>query len=264
MNEDTTPGCSECGGIGFLILVESGRSRARPCACRAKVAVRPEPIAAFLEQARVPPRYRDCDFQNFDACGTGTQAVSLEAAKSLARRYADEYPLDERGGLMFMGPPGAGKTHLAVATLRQLAVEKGVESLFCDMQDLLRALRGSFDRASGTSEADLLKGVLATEVVVLDDLGGWRLSPWVEETLAHIVTTRYNARLATLVTTNYWDDPPGEGDTRLSDRIGPRVRSRLHEMCHLVRMEALDFRQTVHRADYHRPVQRAAPPRSGP
>jgi DNA replication protein DnaC len=149
-----------------------------------------------------------------------------------------------------MGPPGVGKTHLSVATLRRLAVEKGVSCLFCDVQDLLRSLQGTFDRQSGMSELELLQPVLQTEVVLLDDLGGRQFTPWVEETLSHIVTTRYNDGRSTLVTTNYLDAPPKKGDATLQDRIGARVYSRLREMCHLVLIEAEDFRQTVKSADF--------------
>jgi len=36
----------------------------------------------------------------------------------------------------------------------------------------------------------------------------------------------------------------------LGDRIGERMRSRLHEMCRIVRMEGQDFRQTLRSASF--------------
>jgi DNA replication protein DnaC len=245
-NEAEPVACVQCAGTGFLIVEAGGSSRARPCECR-RVGAGPRGIEVFLEAARIPRRYRDCEFQNFDAWGKHT--LALANAKSVAQRYTDEYPLNDRG-LLFMGPPGVGKTHLAVATLRRLMLEKGVPCLFCDVQDLLRQLQATFDQRSGMSQLDLLQPVLLTEVVLLDDLGGRQFSPWLEETLAHIVTTRYNEKRATLVTTNFLDEPPERGATKLEDRIGPRVRSRLHEMCHLVLVPADDFRQAVKRADH--------------
>lgn len=241
--------CPVCGGTGFAILLDGrGGSRARPCACRGAQGpgVAPE---AFLQAARVPARYRECEFDNY--ADYGEHAFVLANAKALAMRYAEEYPLNDRG-LMFMGPPGVGKTHLAVATLRRLMSDKAVPCLFCDVQDLLRQLQGTFDRHSGMSELDLLQPVLTTEVVLLDDLGGRQFTPWVEETLTHIITTRYNHHRATLVTTNYLDAPPRRDTQTLEDRIGPRIRSRLHEMCHIVLITAGDFRRQVKRADIHR------------
>jgi hypothetical protein len=48
------------------------------------------------------------------------------------------------------------------------------------------------------------------------------------------------------------DDPAGGRGPTLKDRIGPRVYSRLQEMCHVVKVEAQDFRQMIKRANHHR------------
>lgn len=247
MDEINEERCPDCRGTGFAIISVDGGTRARPCRCR-RPTRSASALETFLQKARVPRRYWECEFDNFDA--HGPHAFSLSNAKARAMRYAEEYPLDDRG-LLLMGPPGAGKTHLSVSTLRRLMVEKGVPCLFCDVQDLLRGLQSTFDRQSGLTELDLLQPLLTTEVVLLDDLGGRQFSPWVEETLAHIITKRYNDKKATLVTTNYLDQASKRQVPTLKDRIGPRVRSRLHEMCHLVLVEANDFRSEIKLADHH-------------
>ena len=85
----------------------------------------------------------------------------------------------------------------------------------------------------------MLRPVMEADLLVLDDLGAEKTSEWVEETLNLIVNTRYNERRATIFTSNYPDLPPDSSPAvvTLHDRIGFRMRSRLHEMCDFLDLE---------------------------
>jgi DNA replication protein DnaC len=69
----------------------------------------------------------------------------------------------------------------------------------------------------------------------------------VEETLNLIVNTRYNERRVTIFTSNYPDVPPDSTAdvVSLHDRIGFRMRSRLHEMCDFLDLEGADYRMLL-------------------
>ena len=76
-----------------------------PCECR----VSSRSPNWWMEQAQIPPRFRDCDFEHFMPMGN----PSLEMAKMKAQSFALQYPLVEKG-LLLLGNPGVGKTHLVV------------------------------------------------------------------------------------------------------------------------------------------------------
>ena len=73
----------------------------------------------LFDEARIPARYRRCDFDNFQVYPN----EKLTNAVSAVRRFADAFPNSPKG-LCLIGPHGIGKTHLAVAVLRELAEVK--------------------------------------------------------------------------------------------------------------------------------------------
>ncbi len=206
----------------------------------------------LLERARIPKRYEHCELANFEHEGSFR---GLSSAYMAACRFVEEFPL-ESAGLLFVGPIGVGKTHLAAGVLKALVADKGVHGLFYDYRELLKQIQNSWNPQVQASEMDVLRPVFEAEVLVLDELGAVRPSEWVMDTVSYILNKRYNDRRTTILTTNYADLPPGEGEgasgrsaaaraareETLGDRIGERMRSRLHEMCRIVPVNGEDFR----------------------
>src|SRR5438477_9238355 len=190
-----------------------------------------------LSDANVPRRYQHCTLANF-----GAYNESLERAVLQGRRVADAFPVVGRG-LFLEGQPGVGKTHLAVAVLKQIIQTTGARGLFYDTRDLLRIIRSTYDPSIRTTELEVLRPVMTADLLVLDDLGAEKTSEWVEETMNLIVNTRYNQRRLTFFTSNYEDIPDDTDPNSLLFRIGHRMRSRLHEMCDFIVMDGADYRQ---------------------
>src|SRR5215831_15477223 len=190
-----------------------------------------------LASANIPKRYQHCTLGNFTAYNE-----SLERAVANARRVADAFPNEQRG-LFLEGQPGVGKTHLAVAVLKQAIQTTGARGLFYDTRDLLKVIRSTYDPSTRTTELEILRPVMTAELLVLDDLGAEKTSEWVDETMNLIVNTRYNERRLTIFTSNYPDIPDDTDPQSLLFRIGARMRSRLHEMCEFVVLDAADYRE---------------------
>jgi len=251
--------CPHCEGTGWKPVETDGVRRVVRCECHED-----ERAMRLLQQARIPLRYEHCAFENFDIRkdrNTGQANPSLAAARLYAERFVDEYPTDF--GLLFLGPTGVGKTHLAVAVLRELVLRKGVECLFYDFRDLLKEIQDSYNPVSQTSELRVLQPVLDVEVLVLDELAAINPSDWVKETLAHIINSRYNQKKVTLITTTLpfaetagrtgVRKPSGEevpNVERSLGQLGVTLRSRLYEMCKLVEMQSDDYRKAIKQVGY--------------
>jgi DNA replication protein DnaC len=188
-----------------------------------------------LAEANIPKRYQHCTIDNFTAYNE-----SLQLAAEQARRLAATFPSGR--GLFLEGQPGVGKTHLAVAVLKEV-IQAGARGLFYDTRDLLRVIRSTYDPSIRTTELEILKPVMTAELLVLDDLGAEKTSEWVEETMNLIVNTRYNERRLTIFTSNYADIPDDTDPNALLFRIGHRMRSRLHEMCEFIVLDGADYRE---------------------
>jgi DNA replication protein DnaC len=224
--------CPHCDDTGWKPIEERGVRRVVRCDCwREQVG------QTRLADANIPKRYQHCTLGNFTAYNE-----SLEQAVSKARRVVNAFPAGSQG-LLLEGQPGVGKTHVAVAALKQVIQTTGARGLFYDTRDLLRVIRSTYDPSIRTTELEILRPVMTADLLVLDDLGAEKTSEWVEETMNLIVNTRYNEKRLTIFTSNYQDIPDETEPNSLLFRIGYRMRSRLHEMCEFVQMDGADYRE---------------------
>jgi len=123
---------------------------------------------------------------------------------------------------------------------------KGIPGLFYDFRDLLKEIQDSYNSNTHTSELKVLSPVYDAEVLVLDELGATKPTEWVQETMTHIINKRYNERKITIFTSNYLEIKIDNAyDETLSDRVGVRLLSRLHEMCRSILIEGDDYRDII-------------------
>jgi len=222
----TTGTCSRCSGSGW-VPIAGDKFRVEACVCQGDLRRRQR-----IAGANIPKRYLDhCTLETFH----DKKSPVLLSAKRRVQEFVDMWPMTDQGrGLLLMGSCGVGKTHLAVAALIEIIQGgKSGRLLFTNFQELIQEIQASFDDHSAASKSEILRPLLEADLLVLDELGSQKPTTFVQDILYYVINTRYNEERTTLFTTNYFDDTSVDGQ-RLQDRIGDRLRSRLHEMTEMI------------------------------
>jgi len=161
------------------------------------------------------------------------RAPVVKAVREFTESIDDR--LAEGRGLWLMGDVGTGKTTLAMI-VSKAAVEAGHTVAIYSLPRLLARIRRTYDAETGEdSYLEFFHRLTSVDLLHIDDLGAQKSSDWVLEQLYAIVDERYAAERAMVVTSNL-------GYEELREQIGPRVVSRLTEMCQELPLYGEDLR----------------------
>ncbi len=236
--------CEECKDKHFTFEQKNGRDVARRCDCFFQRMAK-----QLIQNARIPKMFAHASLENYQA-----ENVSAATVKLRVGSFIDTWPVVDPPGLVLCGPYGCGKTHLSVAILNSLILNRGARGIFRSYSDMLQQLQATFttryvedeDRDVQVTAYDIISDVLECDVLVLDDIGKEKLTDWNLSMLYHLINQRYNHRRSTIVTTNLpWMLPmPARGQESLRERVGEAVHSRLEQMCCVVEIAGVrDFRR---------------------
>lgn len=253
-------GCEQCNSTGRVFGEdENGISVVRECKCAGFIK-----STQLLNNAGIPGKFLNASFENYETKGFHR---SMGTAKKYAQDVVEDFGKAAKG-LVFMGGPGLGKTHLAVAIVKVLILKKVVDCKFVDFFQLLSDIRHGYSQS--LSDREIIDPYVKSTVLVIDELAKGRNTEWELTILDQIISSRYNAaNKITLFTTNFliqfpmnqiekqkWQEneiqkvDPGSQKyvdilkhETLQDRIGPRIFSRLTEICKFAILKGTDIRK---------------------
>jgi DNA replication protein DnaC len=218
-----------CDGDGFLYDAET--NTAYPCRCRPQLIARRR---ASTLSAVIPRRYRDVSFERPPV--TDIEPAIVAATRRFAGTIDDQ--LDAGRGLWFMGPPGTGKTTLAMLVSKAV-LEAGRTAAIYSLPRLLNEIRHTYETGGHNQLMDRLAVV---DLLHIADVGAERKNDWVLEELYSIVNSRYEDRRSMVLTTNCLDRE------ELCEQINARTVSRLTEMCDELPLLGHDHRMDLRTA----------------
>ncbi len=223
--EEASPSsvCPICKGAGFVHpRLPSGKpdfGRVIACRCTQKELDKERQTRLQRYSGLDLELLRSMTFDNFDWRRVNLlpeQRQNLEQAFRLALDFAKS----PDGWLVLQGVTGCGKTHLAAA-IANYCLRAGKPVKFEVVPDFLDHLRFTFSPESRVSYDQLFEEVKNALLLILDDFGEQSTTPWAQEKLYQVINYRYNARLATVITTRLALD---EIDDPISSRfIDPRI-----------------------------------------
>ena len=230
--------CPQCGLPYRNLLLGKQWFSSPACDCRdraerAQLAQewKEEEWSRRLREAGLGARWCECSFQQFEQ--SEGNRLALERCRAYAQQWPRQARLREGSGMLLSGPAGVGKSHLAAAIVLEL-LERGAKILFRNTSAFLCRLKDGY--AEDRSEREEMERLELVELLVLDDLGVERDSPWERETLYRVVNGRYEQLKPIIVTTN--------ADLNLLEKsLGPRTFGRLLEMCLPLQVRGEDHRR---------------------
>lgn len=154
-------------------------------------------LESMIGAACIPKRFIGRTFDSFVATSD-----EQKTALRIAREYAESFDTHRASGtgLVYLGSPGTGKSHMAVAILQ--AIMPQYCGLYTTCMQIVRNVRGTWRRDSERSESDVLQAYCDAPLLVIDEIGVQYGTDGEQTILFDVLDRRYRDLMPTILLTN--------------------------------------------------------------
>jgi DNA replication protein DnaC len=207
---------------------------AKECTCRKERILRNR-----LRFANIPDAFKDMTLKNFrtDVYKLQKSKEDINIVIGIISTYLKELEVQKQDGMglyIYSGTRGSGKTRLAASLANEFMQKHNMQVKFAVTTTILNEIKATWyrqkqarqDQESSYTESELLDALVATEVLIMDDLGvemsGDTIKDWINDRFYTIIDGRYRNKKITIFTSNYALSEL-KHDTRITNRIKERV-----------------------------------------
>lgn len=141
----------------------------------------------------------------------------------------------KKENIVFIGPPGTGKTHLAIS-LGVKALQMGYKVLFTTVSDMMAAL---FASKADNSYHIKLKYYLTPDLLILDELGFRKLNEHIVDQFYEIISQRYEKGSIIITSNKTFDE---WGNIFWDQILATAILDRIVHHCHLIPINGDSYR----------------------
>lgn len=196
--------CPICDGTGFILarVDEFGNDVYKPCECVVTMV-----MGNKLRFASIPKEFSGYTVESFDlTMYKSTEArEKAEIAKVLCTNYVKDFMnIRETGkGLyLYSQVKGSGKTRMAASVANDIITKYKISAKFATTIQILDEIKKTWEQAENGTEQSFLQEIINVPVLVLDDIGVEKMSPWVNEKFYSILNGRMIQKQITIFTSN--------------------------------------------------------------